>query len=609
MIQQTRFKTLRSSLSPSRHPKIWFWGAAILLNALLFLPFYLTQPADRSLLPLPGTLHTWRELLVSREQADLARLYAEWVLLLTLWVFWPRLAKGRGRRWLAAVISACFAVALVYQIYAAVMLNLYHYTPNFYNDYPFIVGGLQFLLDSLNFPWTVYALAVAMFLAVVTVIALLLRVVLHWVPVEALGRSTRGVLLALSLAVVGYAVVYGVNLADPYMEVNSLTAEVIANMRAGQQSQQDVAGLAALNPYETYDYARYRLKAHPNVYLIFVESYGSILYTRPFYQETYHDLMTSWQEKLEAAGWHTATTLSISPMWGGGSWMAYTSAMFGLRITEQQQFLALREKYQYLPYPNLGRYMHSQGYDYTWVVPITRKLPENITEMNRRFYGADRWITFKDLHYTGPMYGWGPSPPDQYTLGFIRNEVVPQEEKPLFLFFLTQSSHYPWAPLPPVVNNWRELNYLDIEGGSLSKEEMARLSFTAIRQNYLNAVVYSIDMLGDFLLHLDDPNAIVVLIGDHQPPAVSARRDGYATPVHVLSRDAAFVDDFAQYGFRPGLWLEDPQPTMHHEGLYSMLVRQLVAHYGENPSDLPPYLPEGLSISSSLVQGTPSPER
>jgi len=595
----TRLKTLWRYLSPARHPNVWFWGVAALLNALLFLPFYLTQPADRSLLPWPPTHYDWRAWLVSRDQADLLRFHAEWVLGLALWAWLAPRMRPRGRRWLAGVISLGFGLALLYQIYAAVMLNLYHYTPNFYNDYPFIVGGVHFLLDSLNFSWVTYALGGLAFLATLASIVLLLRVLFHAIPVEALGRATRGALLALALAVGGYGMVYGVGLADPYMEVNSLTAEIVANIRAARQSRHDVAGLASFNPYETYDYTRYRLQSHPNVYLIFVESYGSILYTRPFYQETYRTLMTGWQAKLEAAGWHTATTLSISPMWGGGSWMAYTSAMFGLRITEQQQFLALREKYQYLPYPNLGRYLHSQGYDYTWVVPITRKLPENITEMNRRFYGADRWITFKDLHYTGPMYGWGPSPPDQYTLGFIRDEVVPQEQKPLFLFFLTQSSHYPWAPLPPVVDDWRALNQLQISGGSLSKEEMAQLSFTAIRQNYLNAIVYSMDMLGDFLLHLPDDDAIVILIGDHQPPTVSARRDGYATPIHILSRDAAFVADFAQYGFRPGLWLDDPQPTMHHEGLYSMLVRQLVAHYGVDRTDLPPYLPEGIAIAPS----------
>ena len=48
-------------------------------------------------------------------------------------------------------------------------------------------------------------------------------------------------------------------------------------------------------------------------------------------------------------------------------------------------------------------------------------------------------------------------------------------------------------------------------------------------------------------------NSIFILIGDHQPPQVSRRADGWATPVHVIAQDAAFVDAFAPYGFTPGL--------------------------------------------------------
>lgn len=66
--------------------------------------------------------------------------------------------------------------------------------------------------------------------------------------------------------------------------------------------------------------------------LVFVESYGSVLYKRPDYALAYTALLDELQSALTADGWHTASALSEAPTWGGGSWMAYTSALFGLRI-------------------------------------------------------------------------------------------------------------------------------------------------------------------------------------------------------------------------------------------------------------------------------------
>ena len=558
------------ALSPRRHPALWFWTLAFLLNGLLFLPFYLIPVPHLSLVPTPLlTPSTW----VYRTTGDLWRVHAEWVILLTVWVFTARRRGHRGYRVLTAGLALYYALALVYHIYAAAMMGLYHTTPNIYNDYAFIVGGLRFVVDALRLPWYAYLLAGSAILLLILGIRAILRELLR-VDTERLGRGTRFALVGLSLLALGQGILFREEIADPYMEVHSLTAEIVSNVRATLQSRQDVADITRYNPYTAHDYSAYTLADRPDIYLIFVESYGSILYTDPFYRDTYTELLAQWEERLRNRGWHMATTLSESPTWGGGSWMAYTSAMFGLRISQQAEYLALREKYQHMPYPNLGRFLHSRGYEYVWVVPITRQLSAREDEENRRFYGADRWITFSDLDYHGPLYGWGPSPPDQYTLGYI-GDLTRDAHTPLFLFFLTQTSHYPWVPLPPVVEDWRSLAHMRLDGGSLSEEAQKRLSFTQTRRNYLNAITYDLNMLGEFILSLEDRDALVILMGDHQPPAVTARSDGYATPVHVLSRDARRVERFTAYGFRAGLLLDHPTSTMRHEELYEMMVNVL----------------------------------
>jgi hypothetical protein len=272
--------------------------------------------------------------------------------------------------------------------------------------------------------------------------------------------------------------------------------------------------------------------------------------------------------------------------------MSYTSALFGLLVDQQSEYVALKEKYSVLEYPNIGRYFSSQEYDYVWVVPINRRLPEKREVIDQRFYGADRWITFDTLNYEGPLFGWGPSAPDQFTFGFIQ-EFVSQPEQPTFLVYLTQNSHYPWTPLPPLLDDWRELENLDMQDGVLNEAQKKGLSFGESRQNYLQAIDNTLDSLEDFITSLEEENSVIVLIGDHQPPTVSRHDDGYGTMVHIISQDVDLLASFHEYGFVNGLVLENLEPTIRHEGLYSLFVRNFVAQYGESPWILPPYLPNG----------------
>jgi hypothetical protein len=227
-----------------------------------------------------------------------------------------------------------------------------------------------------------------------------------------------------------------------------------------------------------------------------------------------------------------------------------------------------------------------------WVVPIDRRLPEKQEVDDQRFYGADRWITFDTLNYEGPLFGWGPSAPDQFTFGFIR-DFVSKLEQPTFLVYLTQNSHFPWTPLPPLLDDWRELENLDMQDGVLDDAAKRSLPLGESRQNYLQALDNTFFSLEEFITSLEKDNSIIVLIGDHQPPAVSRHDDGYGTMVHIISQDVDFLASFQEYGFENGLVLNNLEPTIRHEGLYSLFVRNFIAQYGSSPRVLPPYLPNG----------------
>jgi hypothetical protein len=143
-----------------------------------------------------------------------------------------------------------------------------------------------------------------------------------------------------------------------------------------------------------------------------------------------------------------------------------------------------------------------------------------------------------------------------------------------------------------MVPDWTTLDVASPDGDPAPTEAA---NHQETRARYLRSIDYTLEMLTDFILRHAEEDAIFVLVGDHQPPRVSRRDDGYETPIHIVSRDAAFIATLDQYGFTPGT-VVDPAagPAIRHEGIYSLLMRSLIQTYGENPEDAPAYLPTGV---------------
>lgn len=575
-----------------RNADLIFWVCFLALNSLLFLPLTLMNLGETAVFPFePGALAHPRQALTSlflwRENTDPFRLNLELVVLLALWVNVAWLRRGLFR-W---TMMGIYCVALLYYSYEGIMVSLYKVEPVFYNHYFMVRDGLGFLADHLHVSTALYALVFGGVAVFVALVVIALRTLADAGLPARLSRATRMGLTALAVACACVVVAYRGASADPRLVVSSLALKLEKNISASVALHQRVTGFDDSYIRRAYDYSRHHLARRPNIYLIFVESYGSVLYKRPDWKIAYPAMAAAVGERLTGAGFHVASALSEAPTWGGGSWMAYTSAIFGLRMDNHPHYLALLERYQTVRYPDLGAYLRSQGYYYTWITSISVELRESMWQQYQRFYGVDRWVRHRDLEYIGPHYGWGPAPPDQYVLAYVHEELLKEVNQPLFTFFITQNSHYPWDPLPEVVEDWRSLNVLPEDGGPQPSEA---LDHDETRRRYLASIEYSLDMLADFILARAHEDAIFILIGDHQPPRVSRRNDGYDTPIHIVARDARFIRGLAQYGFVPGMVVENPEPAMRHEGLYSLLVRHLVQHYGVRRDAAPPYLPEGV---------------
>jgi hypothetical protein len=564
----------------------------LLLNLLLFLPLYLLNREDATFLPIAELFgRDWRAdlqaIFVWRKNIDPFRWNIELVMLVGLWVNIGYLRQ----RLLRLFFILLYFLTLLYYAYEAITISIYQVDPIFYHHYYLVLDGLQFLLSHLHLSLSNYLGAgLVVLLAFATVYALV-RLLFSFSLAEHLSTWLRISFGLLALVMLLPIFAYQQLLASPVMVVSSLFYKVEKNVEKSLQVYHDVANFDDTALRQAYDYRGMELQRKPNIYLIFVESYGSVLYKRPDYKVGYELLLQKLQKQLTDGGWHTASTLSESPTWGGGSWLAYSSAFFGLRIETHPQFLALLNKYQGESYPNLGRYLKTQGYNYYHLSSLSSELSEGEWLKQERFFGVDDWFRFEELQFVGPMYGWGPAPPDQYALHYTHERLTKDADEPFVLFFITQNSHYPFAPIPALVEDWRTLKNDEPSPPAIDPEGIPH---DQRRRNYAEAIRYQLTMLSEFVVTEGGDNDLFIFIGDHQPPRVSRREDGFATPVHIVSRDQQWIASLQDYGFTPGLEVADLSPTMKHEGLYSLLVRTLLYNDGDgDQSALPAYLPAG----------------
>ena len=124
-----------------------------------------------------------------------------------------------------------------------------------------------------------------------------------------------------------------------------------------------------------------------------------------------------------------------------------------------------------------------------------------------------------------------------------------------------------------------------------------RVTHQRLRKLYLESIEYELQVLVDFITTKANEGDIFIVIGDHQPARVSRKADGWDTPVHIISKNKSFVESFYQYGFVPGLKTENNSPQLHHEGLYSLFMRNFLQAYGDNEAFIPAFMPDGVPLN------------
>ena len=298
-----------------------------------------------------------------------------------------------------------------------------------------------------------------------------------------------------------------------------------------------------------------------NVYLFVVESYGQAALQQPALWARVGPAYRRFEAQLTGRGFRIASTLLDSPTYGGRSWLAQATLLSGVPVHDQIEFELLRGAHV----KTLAQVFHDAGYRTVLAQPgtVRESSAPDLLRFERHYFA-------RDLDYHGPHFGWATMP-DQFVLDAVRRRESSDLGRPRFFCYALVSSHVPWSDLPPVVDDWSSLGdgaiYLELPN---QHYQTHWLSLAGAGPAYADAIVYDLEVLRRFIGDFIEDDSLIIILGDHQPHSdVSERSPSSAVPVHVLSRNAAFVDPFRARGYTPGMLADQARP---HSGLQSLML-------------------------------------
>ena len=388
-----------------------------------------------------------------------------------------------------------------------------------------------------------FAAAAGSFQMVLAALAALLALLLLGGPIflalgaveRGIGQTRLGAALLLATAALAAAGAGGSLVsAKALAALDDQSGRVVEAWRAGHGDRDSY--LARLGPAPRRD-ADLALLGHRDVYLIFFESYGAVLLDEPGLRGRAAPALQRFGAALDAAGFTVASARIASPTYGGGSWLAHGTVDSGVWLDSQLRYDLLTSTDR----PTWPRLMERVGYQTIDAMPGLKEPLDSAP-----FWGFARMVGTDELGYAGPDFGWF-GVPDQFSLGAIA--ALPRDPaRPLFEQIVLVSSHMPFSPVPPYVEDWR-----DTASYAGRPALGARPDWEHLEGPYLESVAYDLQVLADWIPHAVGGDALVIILGDHQPPAlIGAAEASHDVPIHIMSRDPGIVRRLAGADFTAG---------------------------------------------------------
>ncbi|HEX6523822.1 MAG TPA: CDP-alcohol phosphatidyltransferase family protein [Streptosporangiaceae bacterium] len=283
-----------------------------------------------------------------------------------------------------------------------------------------------------------------------------------------------------------------------------------------------------------------------DVVFAFVESYGQVAVQGTSFSVGVDAVLRQSTASLARAGWSTRSAWINSPGFGGISWFAHSTLQSGLWVNTEGQYSELIGSH---------RFTLSDAFDKAgWRTVYDAPADNRTWYPGTYFYHFDKIYDRHDVGYRGPRFSYAPMP-DQYTLAEFQRLELPPGHKPVMAQIVLVSSHAPWAPLPVMVP-WSKVG-----NGSIFDPMPARgenpLSVVGNpskeRQAFGRSIQYSMQALTSWVTELNDPNLVLILLGDEQPGGPGIGATNHVLPISIVARDPSVFRQIASWRWQDGL--------------------------------------------------------
>ncbi|WP_460535886.1 LTA synthase family protein [Humibacter ginsengiterrae] len=284
-----------------------------------------------------------------------------------------------------------------------------------------------------------------------------------------------------------------------------------------------------------------------DVVFAFIESYGQVAVQGTAFSGEVDKVLREGEAELAGDGYTSESAWLTSPTFGGLSWLAHSTLQTGLRIDEQSLYNTVIRSSRF----TLSDAFRKGGWRTVSDVPSdARPWPYGTS-----FYHYGTLLNSGNVGYTGPRFGYARIP-DQYTWKYFADRELAGGHTPVMAEIDLVSSHTPWAPLPQIVP-WSQIgdgSIYDSQPAQSESSEQVWQNDATVQQFYGESVQYTLRSLFSFLQHVNDPNLVVIALGDHQPATiVSGKGANHQVPISIISKSASVFQPIAGWHWQPGL--------------------------------------------------------
>ncbi|MGN8552977.1 UNVERIFIED_CONTAM: CDP-alcohol phosphatidyltransferase [Microbacterium sp. SLM126] len=302
-----------------------------------------------------------------------------------------------------------------------------------------------------------------------------------------------------------------------------------------------------------------------DVLVVFVESYGRVAVEPAPFTDTVADALDEGAEDLARAGFAARSAFLTSPTYGGVSWLAHATLQSGAWVDSPRKYSRLLGGER----RTLSGMFGSAGWHTMSVVPSN----ERPWDAGRDFYGFDTMLDERNMGYRGPHFGYAHMP-DQFTWNVFHSRRADIDGSVMAELDLV-SSHTPWTPLPQLVP-WSQLG----DGRVFARQAASGSSASEVwgdrervRELYGESVAYTLGATFSYLETFDQPDLVLVLVGDHQPWQIVSGEDAdHDVPITIIAQDPAVFDAIASWGWEKGVHPSPAAPVWRMDAFRDRFV-------------------------------------